>query len=268
MRYTLRSLTLGAIACFALFGATIPSASAVIFDQVVLGSDAIWLAGRSDIVVPPASDPWPGGLLRHGLPTPEEIQETAPPVFSVTAGDVIRVADPVDGVISFFNGFGGIVYGPEGNGIPGSSQLTSFGGISSYTGTEGALVGLFLNDDIPNGVAPAGLNFSNVGVDPLGIEFLTLSPGLGQVFFIGNGVTSGGDFQEFIAPTGATRFFLGVPDGFGFNGAPGAYDDNDGSYRVRVGINEIPTIPEPATMALLGAALAGFAATRRRTARA
>lgn len=268
MRHILRSFTIGAAACLALVGATIPTASAVIFDQVVLGSDAIWLAGRSDIVVPPASDPWPGGLLRHPSATPEEIQETAPPVFSVTAGDVIRVADPVDGAISFFNGFGGTVYGPEGNGIPGSSQLGSFGGISSYIGTEGALVGLFLNDDIPNGVAPAALNFSNVGVDPLGIEFLTLMPGLGQVFFIGNGVTGGGDFQEFIAPTGATRFFLGVPDGFGFNGAPGAYDDNDGSYRVRIGINEIPAIPEPGTVALLCAAAVGCAAARRRPARA
>lgn len=267
MQHTLRFFTIAAVACIALFGATIPKASAVIFDQVVLGSDAIWLAGRTDLVIPPAGVLWPGGLARHPI-TPELIQETLPPMFSVTGGDIVRVADPADGVISFFNGFGGIVYGPEGNGVPGTSQLDSFGGISGYTGTEGALVGLFLNDDIPNGVAPSRLNFSNVGVDPLGIEFTTLSPGLGQVFFIGNGVTSGGDFQEFMAPTGATRFFLGVPDGFGFNGPPGAYDDNDGSYRVRIGINEIPTIPEPGTTALFGAAIAGFLATRRRRQRA
>ena len=267
MLHTLRSLTIASLACLALFGATIPKASAVIFDQVVLGSDAIWLAGRTDLMIPPAGVLWPGGLGRHPI-TPELIQETLPPMFSVMPGDVIRVADPVDGAISFFNGFNGIVYGPEGNGLPDSSQLGSFGGISGYTGTQGALVGLFLNDDIPNGVAPSRLNFSNVGVDPLGIEFLTLTPGLGQVFFIGNGVTSGGDFQEFTAPTGATRFFLGVPDGFGFNGAPGAYDDNDGAYRVRIGINEIPTIPEPGTAALFGAALAGFVAFRRRNKRA
>jgi hypothetical protein len=238
-------------------------AQAQVYDLGIDGSDAIWLAGRTDLVVPPASDPWPGGLLRHPGPTPEEIQETMPPFISVVAGDVIKALDPAVGGISFFNGIGDPIFGPGGNGAAGSS-LTSFGGISSYAGPQGPLVGVFLDDSIPNGVAPAGFDFSPAG---LGIDFLSLSPALGQVFYIGDGKTAGGDFQSFTAPTGATRLFLGIPDGFGFGGAPGAYDDNDGSYRIRIGVNQVPVVPEPETYALMlaGLALLRVVARRRRS---
>jgi hypothetical protein len=238
-------------------------AQAQIYDVTIDGGDAIWLAGRTDLVVPPASDPWPGGLARHDGPTPEEIQETMPSFISVVEGDVIKALDPAIGGISFFNGFGGTVYGPGGNGSAGSS-LTSFGGISSYVGPEGPLVGVFLSDDVPASGAPAGLDFSSGG---MGTDFLSITPLLGQVFYIGDGRTSGGDFQSFVAPTGATRLFLGIPDGFGFDGPPGAYDDNDGSYRVRIGLNQVPVIPEPETYALMlaGLALLRVVARRRHT---
>jgi len=239
-------------------------ANAAVINTVVDGSDAIWLAGRTDLVIPDAGDTWSGGLIRHRNDTPEEIKETLPPEFLVSGGDVIKVLDPADGGISFYNGFGGTVYGPDGNGVPGSSSISSFGGISGYLGTQGALVGLFLNDDIPSGVAPGRLDFSSGG---LGVDFLSLSPDLGQVFFIGNGVTSGNVFQEFIAPTGSTRFFVGITDAFGFNGAPGAFDDNDGSYRITIGINEAPLlnpVPIPAAAFMFLPALLGFISLRRK----
>lgn len=251
----------GGFAVVALLLLPIRSAMATIIGVTIDGSDAIFLAGRTDVVIPPASDPWTTGthLIRHGGPTPEEIQETLPPLISVSAGDVVRVADPAVGGVSFFNGFGAPFFGPGGNGVSGS-DLTALDGISGYKGPQGPLTGVFLDNTIPSsGPAPATLDFTPGG---LGIDFTTLSPMLGQVFYIGDGITGGGDFQTFHAPGGATRLFLGIPDGFGFVGAPGAYDDNDGSYQVRIGINQIPTVPEPATLALFLEGLAGFGFVR------
>jgi hypothetical protein len=123
------------------------------------------------------------------------------------------------------------------------------------------LVGVFLDAGVPSGSPPAGLDFTPSG---LGTDFASLSPALGQVFYIGDGKTGGGALQSFFAPASATRLALGIPDGFGFGGAPGAYDDNDGGYRVRIGVNEVPAIPEPGTYALMALGLVGLSLVARR----
>lgn len=205
---------------------------------VIDGTDAIYLAGRTDITVPPASDPW-FFLLRHVNPTPEEAQETHPDFVPVVGGSVIRAVAPATGGVDFFNGIGFLYYPPDGNGLAGSN-LSAIDGISGYIGPQGPLAGVFLDDSIPDtGPAPAALDFTPSG---LGIDFSTLTPALGQVFFIGDGFNSVPAAQHFIAPAGATRLFLGIPDGFGFVGQPGAYDDNDGFYEIDLDVSLEVTI--------------------------
>src|SRR5689334_473987 len=112
-----------------------PASWAATYDITINGSDAIFLAGRTDVTIPDASQPWTTGthLKRHDNPTPEEIKETLPPSISVGAGDVIRVLDPAVGGINFFNGFGPPFFGPAGNGTSGSSLLP-LDAISGYIG--------------------------------------------------------------------------------------------------------------------------------------
>lgn len=126
-------------------------------------------------------------------------------------------------------------------------------GISNIYAPMNSLIGVFLDSTDPvNGEQGTALNFGTTGSKHLSTDFTTLSPTLNQVFFIGNGETSTGLTQTFVAPTGATRLFLGTMDGYEWN-------NNSGQFYV-----DMTVVPEPATYAaLLGAATLGFVAVRR-----
>ncbi len=149
----------------------------------------------------------------------------------------------------------GVYHGPDGGSIAGST-VYAYGGLSGFmTDLCVPLAGVFLSDSAPSDPAPPTLDFR---AQSLGLDFATLSPQLGQVFFIGDGQTSGGVTQTFYAPAGATRLFLGCPDSVGGQGLPGAYDDNAGTLTVNV-----TAVPEPATDALGFLAVVLSAALRR-----
>jgi hypothetical protein len=77
------------------------------------------------------------------------------------------------------------------------------------------------------------------------LNYEILSPELKQVFFIGDGLTSGGLSQGVVVPSGASRLYLGI---FDLNGNY----DNGGSFDVTV-------VPEPAPLILsVFALLAGI----------
>lgn len=137
----------------------------------------------------------------------------------------------------------GAPYGPDGTRnsaetacYPRASISNPIGAFSGYDATDytGALVGVFLEDTLP-GSAPPPLRFYVTDSSQGGIQtnFTTLSPLIGQVFFVGDGLTGtgAGAVQTFQVPATATRLFLGYVDSCSASGktSPGCYTDNGGA---------------------------------------
>jgi hypothetical protein len=129
------------------------------------------------------------------------------------------------------------------------------GTFSGFQGTDfgGALVGVFLGETLP-GSAPAALRFyaSNSSQGGIQTDFLTLTPKIGQVFFIGDGLTGTGigTVQTFVVPAGATHLYLGYIDSCTQTapGVPGCFAGNTGSLNVNARVQYyIPDWYKPTT---------------------
>ena len=212
------------------------------------------------VVVPGTSNPYLAGMPNG---TTGRDWDTAPAQSPVLA----PVALPAGGWLEFFNATGSVtnhspfpdpdptfVYdfigGPEGttalipghDGGPEHSKSDMFAPICS-------LIGVFLDSSVPAGAAPTLLDFTT----PASRDYLTLSPQLKQVFFIGDGQTSGFAQQKVFIPGGATRLYLGVMDG-------NNWLNNLGSHSV-----DIAAVPEPATMGLLAFGAVGLLLRKRKS---
>ena len=193
----------------------------------VLGAaPVIHLAGRTDIAIPALNEVSdislfscrPVGLVQETYPPGYRIQPNAEFTFNVS------------GKINYYGGAPEDGYPPDGDPYV-VANIEPFGAISGYQGPAGALVGVFLDEAIPNGAAPAPLNFNP---DGQGTDFERLQPQIGQVFFIGDGKNSAGSQQIFIAPPNATRLFVGLIDGNFFSGISTCYTDNSGEFYYQI----------------------------------
>lgn len=205
---------------------------------------SVYLAGGNTYTVAPAGG---GGLAPAAI------------LLDPGTGRVLTVA--ATGTGTFCPGGACGTPGPDGPSI-GGTNLAASGAISGIVApSSGFLAAVFLGPALP-AAAPGSLDFS-----ALTLNFTTLSPTLGQVFFVGDGVTSGAVQQQFLVPDGATRLFFGIADGGAFIGNPGFYGDNVGTYTATFAVTS-STVPEPATIALVGGGLLalGLVGRRRRTA--
>lgn len=116
-------------------------------------------------------------------------------------------------------------------------------------------MGVFLSDSAPDLTpSPPTLDFSTAASR----DFAMLSPLLEQIFFIGDGLDDGAASQTFIAPTGATRLFLGPMDGFG-------WFNNSGEFEVVINSDGMAAVPAPGAALLFLTALGAISLLRRRT---
>lgn len=194
-----------------------------------------------------------------------------PPAITLSAGVTAIQFTSVTGSLSCgspegcitLNG-GGNLNDPDGAGAASASTNTGTASISGLSASNaGFLVGLFVAGTVPTGSAPAALDFTSGG---LGTSFSSLSPLLDQTFIVGDGLTGDGtgSLQSFNVPTGATTLYLGISDAGGYNGPPGGYLDNSGTYSVAVAQQGTTAIPEPAGWAVFFVPLVALAALRRR----
>lgn len=148
-----------------------------------------------------------------------------PPMIEVTSCSWLQIS--ATGKVSYLPG------APTGNNPDGDDDfsMTNYGdGIAAAVWVRtNALVGVFLDNQSPTGKpTPGTLDFSDYKDAPF------LGPGLRQIFFIGDGLTSDsktgatdGMQQTVVAPFGATRLYLGTVDGEGWY-------NNSGSFSVSI----------------------------------
>ncbi len=217
--------------------------SAVVSMLLVSGSA---LAASIEVTVSGQCNPW-----LAGMPAGSDLPDAAPgqsPILvdlPIAGGDVLTF-DFLNGGVS--NWQYGALSGPDG--VTSSVYSHNGNGFSTTAAPVNSLMGVFLSDQQDPTAVVAGLNFED------NLDFLSLAPELQQVFFVGDGLANGTTVQQFIAPTNASRLFLGTMDS-------NEWINNIGSFNVVVNSSS-ESVPEPNTLLMFGVSLFGLLGLRRK----
>ena len=163
-----------------------------------LASLLSWQVLAVTTTVPGTSDPWLSGMpntttasFNPGSGEPADVAPDDSPVLvpiSVVGGTAFNWS--ASGEV----GHPGDVTDPDGK--PSLINYSHFTGaehgISDITVPIDSLIGVFLGPDQPDlNPPPSALDFSTAAAR----DYMTLAPALQQVFFLGDGLTDGGDVQ-------------------------------------------------------------------------
>ena len=179
-------------------------------------------AGTTTFTATAMDNPWGAGLTTAPDPGGPG-GGTVPADMTVPTGTKSVTFSQVTGTVSYQPGESN---GPDGMPYINTVNISAYGGISGLKDGRRFfyLVGVFLDGGQPASPPPT-LDFKDHH------SFKSLSPLLGQIFFVGDGLThtGTGQTQVFHVPSGATDLYLGFTDATDAQGVCGGYYNNSGS---------------------------------------
>jgi hypothetical protein len=210
--------------------------------QYISGKSNPWLAGEPTGTQASQPDPgWQGqdvnadhpwqydiaGPIGGTAPDGQPYESPAQLSISVVPGSIITVTnvtgsagnDLDQGAVASANGSeSGSYYSYD----DAASEGVAEHGMSDSTMPLNSINGVFLSSSLPDNLTtpPPTTDFSTQAER----DYTNFQPQLQQVFYVGNGQTSGGTQQTITVPAGATRFFLGTMDGWEWSNNPGGYN--------------------------------------------
>ncbi|MCX6106316.1 MAG: hypothetical protein NTY08_10855 [Proteobacteria bacterium] len=161
-------------------------------------------------------------ISSYDPPTPTDVTPKNSPILVAPIGDCITAGKQIYFSVSGSITFSRVDAPTDGNGS--LSQIVHHQkgatlGKSDIIAPINSLIGVFLSESDPAGMpAPATLDFSTQKAR----DYVSLSPAVGQVFFIGTGLTSTGEHHKVVVPQGATRLYFAVMDIYQWNNNSGS----------------------------------------------